>query len=109
VTPETLKALKGSIRKWEKIVLGTGRDEGALNCPLCRLFIEDDCIGCPVFERTSKPACGDSPYGDWEYLTPRTDVAQDPLQREAAFQMLQFLRELLPEKPEQSPARRKRS
>jgi len=34
---ETLKALKGSIKKWERIVEGTGVDEGADNCPLCEI------------------------------------------------------------------------
>lgn len=34
----TLKALKGSIRKWERICNGTGEDRGPRNCPLCELF-----------------------------------------------------------------------
>jgi hypothetical protein len=35
---KTLEALKGSIRKWEAIVDGTGEDDGADNCPLCHMF-----------------------------------------------------------------------
>jgi len=38
VDAKALEALKGSIKKWERIVEGTGVDEGADNCPLCELF-----------------------------------------------------------------------
>ena len=38
---KTLTALKGSIKKWEKIVAGTGSDNGYQNCPLCALFVLD--------------------------------------------------------------------
>src|SRR5947209_6256825 len=48
----TLQALKGSIAKWEKIVAGTGADGGRADCPLCSLFYEYDCAGCPVAAST---------------------------------------------------------
>jgi hypothetical protein len=35
---ETLEALKGSIKKHENILAGTGRDKGQKNCPLCQMF-----------------------------------------------------------------------
>ena len=37
--PKTLRALKGSITKWNKIVKSTkAEDKGTANCPLCKLF-----------------------------------------------------------------------
>lgn len=73
----TLKALKGSIKKWEKIVAEKGLDEGIGNCPLCAKFhsmmpdsinrSRDDncCVGCPVMEKTGQECCEDSPYSKW--------------------------------------------
>jgi len=51
---KTLEALKGSIKKWEKIHDGTGMDEGRDNCALCQRFQNEDCDcdGCPVEVRT---------------------------------------------------------
>jgi len=44
---KTLKALKGSIKKWEKIIAGTGVDKGGDNCPLCKAC-GWNCRDCPV-------------------------------------------------------------
>ena len=63
---KTLLALKGSIKKWKKIINKTGVDNGQLNCPLCKLFIRDECESCPVNEKTSGYGCHASPYGKWE-------------------------------------------
>jgi len=62
---KTLKALKGSIKKWEKIVKGTGVDEGDKNCPLCKLFFLKKCLGCLIFEKTGRFGCIKTPYNDW--------------------------------------------
>lgn len=35
---KTVKAIRGSIKKWEDIEKGTGMDFGVGNCPLCHLF-----------------------------------------------------------------------
>ena len=68
MTPKTRKALEGSIRKWERIVAGKGRDLGAENCPLCELFIRNGCFGCPVSDETHRPSCHNSPYDQWAVL-----------------------------------------
>jgi hypothetical protein len=63
-----LKALKGSIRKWERIVAGDGGDDGAADCPLCREFrfgAEFDCVGCPVMAESGLPYCSGTPYTGW--------------------------------------------
>lgn len=63
---QTLKALKGSIKKWEGIVAGLESDRGTKNCPLCKLFQRDDaCDGCPIKDVTGKDTCDETPYEDW--------------------------------------------
>lgn len=65
--PKAAAALEGSIKKWRKIVAGTGVDEGERNCPLCIAFlhVNENCVGCPVAVRTGKPYCSGSPYSDY--------------------------------------------
>lgn len=70
------KAIKGSIKKWQKIVAylkchksyndkvkrAIGRlERGAQNCPLCALY-SNDCITCPVVTRGKALNCGDTPF-----------------------------------------------
>ena len=65
-----LKALKGSIKKWEKIVNGTGADWGASNCPLCKLYygFEDFHVkcstSCPI-AKLHEESCRDTPFQEW--------------------------------------------
>jgi hypothetical protein len=93
---KTLKALRGSIEKWEKIVAGTGEELGASNCPLCHEFLdhrdrdEQACRGCPVREASGSPGCENTPY---ETYTGATDDAERLV---AAKGELEFLRGLLP-------------
>nr|MDQ2987417.1 hypothetical protein [Armatimonadota bacterium] len=111
---KTLKALEGSIKKWEAIVAGTGEDKGADNCPLCRVFIDpflspDTCGGCPVRERTGSRYCSDSPYDAWaagvrrDYSAAVVNrgggkrIASTPKLVALAQAELDFLRSLLPE------------
>ena len=63
---KTLKALQGSIKKWENIVAGTGVDRGTENCPLCQLYINNRCEGCPVKKKTQLIGCLGTPYGAYE-------------------------------------------
>lgn len=110
--PEILKALKGSIEKWEAIVAGTGEDKGAKNCPLCRLFLFWDdkvvfpryvnkfyperkvCNGCPVYEATGQPYCDGTPYEKYSEPENENDLP------EHAKEELKFLKSLLPENDE---------
>jgi len=71
ITQRQAKALEGSVRKWRKIVKGTGVDMGIDNCPLCKLYYKPDCTiwsqrckGCPIFIDTSMPACYKTPMDD---------------------------------------------
>lgn len=101
---KTLAALKGSIEKWEKIVAGTGGDDGADNCPLCQLFNNDEteemCAGCPVAKKTGLDGCSGTPYPDWgEHFRGilRYPFVADTKEKVAAAEAeLAFLRSLLP-------------
>ena len=72
-TAEQKKALRGSIRKWEKIVDGTGTDEGHLNCPCCKIWFivggrEYNCVGCPIRTFTGVKECDETPYRQYVLL-----------------------------------------
>ncbi|HEA67338.1 MAG TPA: hypothetical protein ENI07_11030 [Desulfobacterales bacterium] len=93
---ETLTALKGSIEKWEAIVEGTGIDGGYRNCPLCTLFIDDNCRECPT------KCSGSFPYGKWESHVDNEHWAEGTLKiycptcKELAQAELDHLKSLLP-------------
>lgn len=101
---KTLTALKGSIRKWEKIVQGKGIDDGIANCPLCHVFYDNDCKGCPVRKKTGYWCCIGSPHEEWEGWTPGLpenesggyDFTGYPEAKKAARAELRFLKSLLP-------------
>lgn len=104
----TLKALRGSIKKWRDIADGTGIDRGGNNCPLCKLFAgtDDYCSGCPVRAKTKKTDCVGTPYWKWLRLGPpdadgfgwlNGKRAVSAKARAVARQELRFLESLLPE------------
>jgi len=110
---KTLKALKGSIAKWEKIASGVGSDKGTGNCPLCKIFYAAGCEDCPVFMQTGETDCWDTPFREWSglgepdtsgKLTDKngkralTDHAKSIAQRE-----VDFLESLLPAQLEERP------
>ena len=104
---ETLKALKSSIAKWEKIVAGTGTDNGSSDCPLCALFNSSrnkvECEGCPVKERTGMRYCDGSPYYEWSNEATRLNLrgpvaASSPGLLRAAKKERAFLKRLLPKR-----------
>lgn len=107
--PKTLEALRGSIRKWENIVAGTGEDLGGKNCPLCKMFAFDaevPCLGCPVNEATGEAHCGNPEYAAyddyrWEIGPDNLDTGDPTPEEQAeltrlAQAELDFLKSLLP-------------
>ena len=66
---EVREALRGSIEKWEGIANGSLKDEGASNCPLCKMFLLGlygrYCIGCPIQIDTGRDMCVGSQYMEW--------------------------------------------
>ena len=92
----TLTALKGSIRKWQRIVAGKGRDKGADNCPLCKLFYHKFCRGCPVSKASDEIACIGTPYSDWSLARNHQGIADTLNRKRLAQAELDFLKSLLP-------------
>lgn len=110
--PETLKALKLSIKKWKGIVAGTEKDLQNRNCALCKRFGRD-CIRmgnkiekCPVYEATGIFGCHRTPYEDWmaalferdvsAFLNSNSFIATDDETVMCAVLELEFLKDLLP-------------
>ena len=93
----TLMALRGSIEKWEGIVAGEVDDDGADNCPLCELFrgnVGDECLGCPVEDKSGERFCHYTPYDYW--IVTCRDTGDTPEAVKAAQAMLDYLKSLLP-------------
>ncbi len=101
-----LTALKGSIKKWEKISEGTGVDRGPENCPLCKLFFDGlfSCVGCPVAGKTKRDFCNKTPYEKWtmhhedKHHTYEDYQVHCPKCTLLATQEVKFLKSLLPTK-----------
>lgn len=93
--PDTEKdALEASIRKWEFIVAWLKEHPGqylsdgsATTCALCRLYLDDNCLNCPVFKKTGFKWCRGTPYHDYE-------SGDDLDYKTAAEQEVEFLKSL---------------
>ena len=95
---KTLKALKGSIAKWERIVAGTGACHGVDNCPLCELFWDRGCRGCPVVQKSGYRLCIGTPFeGVGRHLSDE-GFARTTSAKKAARAELAFLKSLLPKR-----------
>ena len=66
----TLVALKKSIKKWEKVVDGSGEDDGSENCALCKRFDAETCVlygeQCPIRKKTRRKGCAGTPFITWQ-------------------------------------------
>lgn len=117
--PAAEHALKKSIEHWEKLLAAKTQKDlanegwGAFHCPLCALYHRLDknnrfvvCTGCPIYERTNKSACVDSPYEEAadalaEFISPNNIRAEvndyiTPFPKEKVQAQVDFLRSLLP-------------
>jgi len=107
--PETLEALKESISHWFRLSTKKtlpGENVGAEHCSLCKLFnqhsLEDratNCVGCPVYEKTGKQYCSDTPYEHIDNISYDTEeeFLVCPEFIGLANNELDFLQSLLPE------------
>lgn len=95
---QTLAALKKSIKKWKKVADGALEEQGWTNCPLCLLFYNEDCMGCPVQERTNRTACNSTPYVEWAKSGYTGQTATTPKMTTIALKEVTFLKSLLPTK-----------
>ncbi len=109
----TLKALRGSIEKWEEILTGYGIDHGRDNCPLCKIFSSPyrECNAregerCPVKIHSKRIACRRTPYQRWSkhhmdvhFLEANKIPGGCPKCKQLAQKEIDFLKSLLPSKP----------
>ena len=109
MNPETLKALQESIAHHERLRDGVqGERTGPEGCSLCNLFNTEEmsqlqcCIGCPVYERTGKRFCEETPYYKQTDLFSRFDGAAVTRKRhgqkwiDVCQEEIDFLKSLLP-------------
>jgi hypothetical protein len=100
---KTLEALKASIAKWEKNAVAKTAKEyriGWENCPLCLLFIDDHCAGCPI-EKVGSKGCLGTPYDEAEeihemWLKKSGSIALAKSATAIAIDEVAFLKSLLP-------------
>lgn len=109
----TLEALKASIAKWERnAVAKTPEDYHPYSdtCPLCFLFVENCCNGCPVADSADQSHCEGTPWEDvpdafdsWRYYAAISSRSAASRAREAALaaarEEVAFLQSLLPVEP----------
>ena len=98
----TAEALAKSIEKWQRIVkeLKTPRrsgwttlDQGAKDCPLCALYYEKLCVGCPIATDTSHTSCLNTPYQAWLEVK-YYNISEQPRALAAAQAELDYLIDL---------------
>ncbi len=89
---KTLEALKGSIKKCTLFYDLT-------NYPDNEEENRKQCDGCPVFEKTKKRFCENTPFQAWKVVQVKGKYnwADDPVKQMWAKRELSFLVDLLPE------------
>lgn len=96
---EVRTALIASISRWEKKAQGLEIHEtGMQTCPLCGLFIKNECMGCPIYEDTKVPYCVYTPYEDYHRHVWTSDATSDtfvPITKELAQREVSYLKSLL--------------
>lgn len=103
---EQKMSLSDSIEKWRRIAYEGAEDHGSRDCALCKLYLNDDCEGCPVSRRTGKKFCRGTPYEEWDLLAVRR-VADTSRTRKIAEQEYIFLRSLAETDPHVAEAARR--
>ncbi len=101
---KTLKALKGSIEHWQRLVdfeKNPGEEPGSQQCDLCKLSVNKsegfyvDCNECVVKLRTGRPGCIGTPFNRaYSAFFKRHENPEEF--RHAAKEEMEFLKSLLP-------------
>ena len=99
----TLKALKASIRKWERNARAKTPEEyktKGSDCALCVLFPMSSCGSCPVANKTGYSDCVGTPYYDARAAAMDWAIFRTEQERNAAHaaarEEVAFLKSLLP-------------
>ena len=62
-----IRALKRSIKKWERILAGKEGDHAYHNCACCKLYIHRVCSNCPIKIITGDRNCTNTAWDKWAY------------------------------------------
>ncbi|MCK5602962.1 hypothetical protein KAR91_13855 [Candidatus Pacearchaeota archaeon] len=94
------EALLGSIEKWERILYDGGVDNLDSDCPLCMLYADRSCNGCPIKVWGNYEGCVGTPHALWiNHKSGRCDDNRlrvaCPLCRSIVAAEIAFLRGLL--------------
>ncbi len=71
-----------------------GLSYGHRNCALCQIYLDHECVRCPVSMHVDAPYCHSTPYDNWTATAMRG--AHVTKLRVLALEELNFLRSLLP-------------
>lgn len=101
--PETLEALEASITEWERkraMMIPASITIGSTFCPLCVLFSEQECLGCPIAQ-AGYDECIRSPYlianiALWAWKSNPSSAGSRRQWEDAAQAEIDFLKSLLP-------------
>jgi len=64
------EAWKKTLNKWDLLANGHTVDDHSTSCGLCDLYLNGDCVGCPVKKVTKLVFCKDTPYRSYNRGTP---------------------------------------
>lgn len=96
----TRNDLEGSIRHWSRMARGKRNFyEGHLSdsCALCRRFLEQDCVGCPIFKDTGARNCENKYWSACNSAWRNNNRDYDsPAFKDAAKEFLVYLKSLRP-------------
>lgn len=102
MTRKARKALRLSIKHWDRLTTGTqkrGEGPNGDDCPLCAEYRKSErtlCEGCPVREHTGEEFCEGTPWRNAMHSW--INHGPSPQFQAAAKIELEFLRSLLPKK-----------
>ena len=104
MTRKLTAAIKASIKHWERIRDGIDVSISPAQCALCQLFNtaytpdDEDCIGCPIRERTRRRYCARTPYSRYANYIEKHGNDKGDAKRQALAQLeIDFLKSLLPQ------------
>ncbi len=90
-------ALRGAIKSWKTGKLVKLEWASPDSCPLCKLYIENDCKSCPIQKATGVSACIGTPYILYDRVWNRTFRGLTNVQaKKHARAMIKFMEGLLP-------------
>jgi hypothetical protein len=94
--PYVAEALERSIDSWERICKSwfpLRKKLGSSECPLCIIFIDEDCRGCPVKQKTGKPLCNGTPYIEVATAHSSRNTSEFRVHAKREFEFLKSLRD----------------